>query len=306
MGLTRTAGLLIAVICQPYPGKLPACFRREEIAVGGADVRARSGARSSAQDHLAAHEFSVVFTQRTGRGLVSRISKIGAGRPLPDIAKQLKRLAVFTRRRSGLRMKPAVLQKIVFHRRCAAGGDFPFKLGGQAGAGPAGKSISLVITHVADRFGFFDVAHSRASEMDPLAAGLFPVERRFPMMGLHGLPAVRKPQLRSRVPAIVYERKIFSASCQSHGETERPQKHFVPRAFIVKIKRFAFSSDLVQSLGIRLRFLLRRAAGRRRYDGGLIRGMERVAPEAVLDIGDEQFLVLLLMVEAERYQLLDL
>src|SRR5690348_13391205 len=32
--------------------------------------------------------------------------------------------------------------------------------------------------------------------------------------------------------------------------------------------------------------------------------MKRIAPESVLDIGNEQFLVLLFMVQAERYQLL--
>src|SRR5579859_3683487 len=125
-------------------------------------------------------------------------------------------------------------------------------------------------------------------------------------MGLHRFPAVRKPQLRTRVPAVVYERKVFAASCQAYGEAERTQEYFVPRAFIVKVKRFAFSADLIKAFRIELRLLLRCAVGRRRRGGGLIRGMERIAPESVLDIGDEQFLVLLLMVQAKRHQLLHL
>src|ERR1051326_7398313 len=107
-------------------------------------------------------------------------------------------------------------------------------------------------------------------------------------MCMHGLPAVRKPEFRSRITCVFHEGKIFAARCQSHGEAEGPEKHFVTRAFIVKVKRFAFSADLVQSVGIRLRLLLRRAASRRRWDGSLIRGMKRVTPESVLDIGDEK------------------
>ena len=51
-----------------------------------------------------------------------------------------------------------------------------------------------------------------------------------------------------------------------------------------------------------LRLLLRRAVRLRRSDGGLISRMKRVAPEPMLDIGDEQFLVLLLMVQPQRDQ----
>src|SRR5579864_518361 len=109
MGLTSSAGLLTAIVSQPYPGKLPACFRREKIAVSGANVRARRGARSATQDHLSAHEFAVVFTQRAGRWLITGIRKIRACRPLPDVAEKLQRQTAFHRSRSGRGMKPATL-----------------------------------------------------------------------------------------------------------------------------------------------------------------------------------------------------
>src|SRR4051812_9327937 len=89
MGLTRTADLLIAVISQPYAGELPARLRGKEVAIGSANMRTRGGAGAAAQHHLSAHEFAVVFTQCAGRGPVSRIRQIGAGGPLPEVAKHL-------------------------------------------------------------------------------------------------------------------------------------------------------------------------------------------------------------------------
>src|SRR5579871_4387614 len=193
MGLTRSAGLLTAIVSQPYPGKLPARFRRKKIAVGGANVRARRGTRSATQDHLSAHEFAVVFTQRAGRGLIAGIWKIGACCPLPYIAKQLQWYAAFQRRRSRRGMKSAVFQKIALDGGNSACRDFPLELGRQARTGPAGKRVRFVITHMADRLGFFNVAHAGAGELDPLAAGLFPIERCLPAMRLHSLPAIREP-----------------------------------------------------------------------------------------------------------------
>src|SRR5260221_13486921 len=78
MELAMTAGTLSAIVGQPDPGKLPARFRREEIAIGGPGVGKRSRTRASAQHHLIAHEFSVVLSQRALRRLVTGIRKIGA------------------------------------------------------------------------------------------------------------------------------------------------------------------------------------------------------------------------------------
>src|SRR6185312_15866035 len=109
MGLTNSAGLLTAIVSQPYSGKLPACFRREKIAVGGANVGARRSARSATQNHLSAHELSVVFTQRARSRLIAGIGEIGACRPLPYVAKKLHRHSIVDRGGSRRRMKPATL-----------------------------------------------------------------------------------------------------------------------------------------------------------------------------------------------------
>src|SRR5437660_9196774 len=89
IGLTRTADLLTAVICKPYAGELPARLRRKEVAIGCANMRAGRHAGAATQHHLSAHEFAVVFAERASGGLVPGIRQIGAGCPLPDIAKDL-------------------------------------------------------------------------------------------------------------------------------------------------------------------------------------------------------------------------
>src|SRR4051812_35365175 len=164
MGLTNSAGLLTAIVSQPYPGKLPACFRREKIAVRGANVGARRSARSATQDHLSAHELSVVFTQRARSRLIAGVGKIGACSPLPYVAKELQRDATLQtalqRCRSGCGMESAAFQKIALNGWDTACSYFPFELGRQARPGPPGKRVSLVIAHMADRLGFFHIAHA--------------------------------------------------------------------------------------------------------------------------------------------------
>ena len=60
------------IACESDPGELPAFFRLKEIAIGAANVSARCGAGTAAQDVLVAHEFAVVFAQRAGRGAIAR------------------------------------------------------------------------------------------------------------------------------------------------------------------------------------------------------------------------------------------
>src|SRR5215472_4636842 len=157
IGLTRTAALLIAVMSKPYAGKLPACLRREKIAIRGANMRTWRGAGAAAQDHLSAHEFSVVLTQSARHRLVSRIRKIGAGGPLPDVAEQLRRLAVASGHRRGV--QPSTLHEIALHRQTLCS-YFPFEFGGQACAGPARKSVGFIEAYVTNRLHLFPFARA--------------------------------------------------------------------------------------------------------------------------------------------------
>src|SRR5262245_50719964 len=89
MGLGRITGFLNAVIGEPDSRKLPARFRGKEVTVGGADVRLRRNAGAAAEDHLATHELAVVLPQSSGCWLEPGIGKVSAGRPFPDVAKDL-------------------------------------------------------------------------------------------------------------------------------------------------------------------------------------------------------------------------
>ena len=100
--------------CEPNPGKLPARFRGEKVAIGSADVRRGSDARSAAQNEIPAHELAVIFAERAGQGTEPWIAEIGARRPLPAVAEDLSRLAASGRLRRCYRLKEAALQQISF------------------------------------------------------------------------------------------------------------------------------------------------------------------------------------------------
>src|SRR5207248_10918779 len=108
--------------CQPNPCELDAFFGLEKIPVSGADMRLRTCAGTAAQDVLVAHEFAVVFPEGTGRGAVTRIGRVGAARPFPDVAKQLAHgMAVICRRpvRGRANSSPAVICQLTLTWRFA-------------------------------------------------------------------------------------------------------------------------------------------------------------------------------------------
>ena len=95
-GIDRSARPAVApyqdslrIACESDPCELPAFFRLEEIAVGAANVSARRGAGTAAQNVLVAHEFAIVFAERAGRGAITGIRGVGAARPFPNVAKHL-------------------------------------------------------------------------------------------------------------------------------------------------------------------------------------------------------------------------
>src|SRR5437868_982709 len=73
--------------CESDPCKLPAFLRLEEIAVGPANMTARSGAGTATQNVLVAHELAIVFTKRAWRGPIAGTRSVAAARPFPTIAK---------------------------------------------------------------------------------------------------------------------------------------------------------------------------------------------------------------------------
>jgi len=151
--------------------KLPPRMRREEIAIGGANVRLRCGTGASAEHHLVAHKFAVVFAERAFNWMEFRICRVGAGGPFPDIAEKLRTV------RSGW-MEQAGFEEIPFDRLRGCG-DFPFGLGRKSCAGPACVGVGLEVAEVADRFVGIDRLQAGTGKGQPVAVALFPIKRRW-------------------------------------------------------------------------------------------------------------------------------
>ena len=151
-------------------------------------------------------------------------------------------------------------------------------------------------------------------ELGPGAAALLPVERRRPAVLLHRGPAVRQPQVRTAVAAVLDEAEVLAGGHRLSCEEERLEVHAMSRPLVVEREAVPGEADLDQAArmrhpGRRLRSL-RSSVPERIDDGGLnsfrnessgrrVRGTQRVRPQRVLDVGEDQLLVLLLVLEAQ-------
>src|SRR6267142_1312758 len=111
-----------AVRRQSNPAELPARVGREEVAIGGPDVRSGRCARAATQHELIAHELRVVLSQRTLHRAIPGIGEIGAAGPLPHVAKELRRPIACDR------MEATTLHKIPRYRPLPRA-NFPLRLG---------------------------------------------------------------------------------------------------------------------------------------------------------------------------------
>ncbi len=68
--------------------KLPPCFGREKVTVGGANVARGRNTGSAAQDHLPTHKFAVVLAQRAVERMKAGIAEIRTTGPHPTITPQ--------------------------------------------------------------------------------------------------------------------------------------------------------------------------------------------------------------------------
>src|SRR5687768_12007196 len=71
------------------PRELPACRRREEIAVAGPAVPARRGAAGAFQHELPAHELAVILADRALHGREAGVGKEARTGPFPHVAEDV-------------------------------------------------------------------------------------------------------------------------------------------------------------------------------------------------------------------------
>ena len=166
---------------------------------------------------------------------------------------------------------------------------------------PASVGVGLVVTDVYHGFVGIETAAAAEREHAPVVGAVVaPVERRLPAELLHRVPAVGEPQLGPVVAVVVNELEPFARAHESVGDSHRLEVHDVTRALVVEGEAGSVVTDL--RVGAVHRREVQLGPLRRLVLGLEVRRVGRVAVENVLDVHQQQLLVLLLVVEAERDQ----
>ena len=263
----------------------------------------RRGAGTTTQHELVAHELAVVFADQAFPWPVTGVRVVIGLRPFPHIAQHLGWL-VPAHLLLGQRVESGHLDKIA--RLCAgvrqtARGQFPFKLGRQTRASPARQCIGFKITEVARRRIWVDLQQPLQREMAVAASIHLPVKRKLPLPRLHPVPSHGQPQFGATVASVGHEFHHLAIGDQPAGQLERRHIGRVARGFVVK-RKFAVQRgvkamfDQAAVIGMPAQRLGRGA--RQRPVPGVGRVL-RVERQRMLDVGQQQFLVLLLMVQAQ-------
>ncbi len=136
----------------------------------------------------------------------------------------------------------------------------------------------------------------------PAALPPLPVERRLPAARLHQVPPGGKPELRPLVAAILDEADEVPVRHRVRGDLERLQPHAMARHLVVEPEAAAIMADVVKPAGEGDPARLARPD---RSQGPLllVRRPERVARQQVLEVGEDELLVLLLVLQAQLEQL---
>src|SRR4029077_13096689 len=134
--------------------------------------------------------------------------------------------------------------------------------------------------------------------MPPSAISLFPIEWRFPALFVHRHQTEREPEFRLLISSGFNKSKIFAAGNQARAEGKFRDECAMSRSFIVVGK---IATVMTNSCN---RFVEIDKCHRRRLFGFLLRAfsknwMQRILREDMFNIGNEQFLMLLLVMNAE-------
>ena len=131
---------------------------------------------------------------------------------------------------------------------------------------------------------------------------LLPVQRRFPLLRAHRIPAEREPQLRAPIAPVFDEREVFPVGHRVRRELEIIDEHAVARPLVIEckarpavadIERTAVDGDPAHSA----------RAHRRQRPALRVGGRERIARKQMLDIGQHQLLMLLFVIDSECHDL---
>ena len=180
---------------------------------------------------------------------------------------------------------------------------FPFRLGRQTLACPASVGVSLIKADVANRRGRIDRCAPRQTHHGPIAILATPVQRRGPVLSLDRRPAVRQPQVGTRIAAILNEGDPVAVRHQIRSQSERLQPDTVCRTLIVEREARLVMADRHQTGVERHRSAahdLKRLGSGLDLIGG---GVERRARHQVQHIHQEKLLMLLVVVQTQLEQI---
>ena len=198
-------------------------MRIVEVAIAGPRMALGRGEGPASQDHLIGHELAVVFRRRPLGRAKSRIGGVGAGRPLPDLARQV---------REG--------------RRIGSRRLLPLRLGRQPSPRPPRKGVGLIEADMANRSRRIDGAPPGQGHDAPARRLFTPVERRGPALRLHPRPPVRQPELGAPIAAVVNELDPVGIGRQIGGQGKGLQPDSVRGPLVVEGEAVVARADLRQ------------------------------------------------------------
>src|SRR6476659_8293847 len=179
----------------------------------------------------------------------------------------------------------------------------PFEFRGESCPRPIGISVGFEITDVRDRLGFNDGAQTRQCEIPPRTVPFYPVKRRVPALFVHSYPTERQPKFRPVVAVLLDKRDVFAICNQPRCQRKRGNECLMPRPFVVVEKSVALMADLSGSLFKIDKVVGTPRCGVRKAQRGVRTNtkyrVERVLRQHVFDVCDEQFLMLLFMMESK-------
>jgi hypothetical protein len=183
-----------------------------------------------------------------------------------------------------------------------AGRDLPFLLAGQVLAGKSGKGLGLVIADMQYWLGGIHRLEPGKCHSMPLAVLVPPVSRRLPPFRLHDIPAFRQPQRRRRVTTSTDELHPLAICHQVTRYTHRRNQSVVPRRLIIEAETGTLVADCMNTSrhvdAIVAVNAPRTGACAGHLPRRIINRVGRVMSEGVQDVRDQQFLMLLFVVEA--------
>ena len=124
---------------------------------------------------------------------------------------------------------------------------------------------------------------------------------RLPLLGARGGKAVHQPERRRGVAAIRHEGDPLGIGDEVARQPDRADQRAVDRLFIVEMKAVAGVADAVDAF-VEIDPVLARTARGREAPRRVVGRGNRVLGKGVQDVGEHQFLVLLLVVEADFHQ----